>query len=355
MQQFWYTIKKIHDTDSYEFLLANKKCIVNAKVFRTILNICPRVEGVDFTDVPDDDTALSSLILVARLASNDKLRKSRIDILWGMFNRENVDYPKLIWEDLAYQIDHKKEKRSRLKEPVLNQGFLMRKKDITEKKVILEWGDEQDNEHSDDDVEKEDKEGDADDEGDEHISDDDENESDEEEIYKYKISVRTDKDKEMTNAEVAGSYKGVEEVTDAVKADAEKTSEVKDDPKKTELPPTSSRLSVSSDTNVSSLMDIPIQQETPQTQSPSVQKVPILVIPETTNLPPRPKTLTETPVSTAVSSPQVTPIISTVQQTPTPILTPPITTDAPIITTTISGSNALMDVQLRVAKLEQDV
>nr|GEV78139.1 retrovirus-related Pol polyprotein from transposon TNT 1-94 [Tanacetum cinerariifolium] len=27
--------------------------------------------------------------------------------------RENVDYPELIWEDLAYQIDHKKEKRSR--------------------------------------------------------------------------------------------------------------------------------------------------------------------------------------------------------------------------------------------------
>ncbi|GKE64067.1 hypothetical protein Tco_1518228, partial [Tanacetum coccineum] len=27
-----------------------------------ILNICPRVEGVDFTDVPDDDTALTFLI-----------------------------------------------------------------------------------------------------------------------------------------------------------------------------------------------------------------------------------------------------------------------------------------------------
>ncbi|GKE71502.1 hypothetical protein Tco_1529574 [Tanacetum coccineum] len=55
MQQFWYTIKKVQDTDSYEFLLANKKCIVNAEVFRTIINICLRVEGEDFTDVPDDD------------------------------------------------------------------------------------------------------------------------------------------------------------------------------------------------------------------------------------------------------------------------------------------------------------
>ncbi|GKC70096.1 hypothetical protein Tco_1115979 [Tanacetum coccineum] len=58
-QQFWYTIKKVEDTDSYEFLLANKKCTVNAEVFRTILDICPRVEGIDFTDVPDDDTALN--------------------------------------------------------------------------------------------------------------------------------------------------------------------------------------------------------------------------------------------------------------------------------------------------------
>ncbi|GKA91096.1 hypothetical protein Tco_0812966 [Tanacetum coccineum] len=114
MQQFWYTIKKVQDTNSYKFLLANKKCTVNAEVFRTILDICPRVKGLDFTDVPDDDTALTFLIdlgykgplnrhtnmfvdhmhqpwrtltaiinkcLSGKTASNDKLRKSRIDIL----------------------------------------------------------------------------------------------------------------------------------------------------------------------------------------------------------------------------------------------------------------------------------
>ncbi|GJY47472.1 hypothetical protein Tco_0436535 [Tanacetum coccineum] len=59
MQQFWYTVKKVQGTDSYEFILANKKCIVNPKVFRTILDICLRVEGVNFTDVPDDDTTLA--------------------------------------------------------------------------------------------------------------------------------------------------------------------------------------------------------------------------------------------------------------------------------------------------------
>ncbi|GJZ08767.1 hypothetical protein Tco_0543050 [Tanacetum coccineum] len=143
MQQFWYSIKKVQGTDSYEFFLANKKCTVNAEVFRTILDICPRVEGVNITDIPDDDIALTFLIdlgymgplykhtnmfvdhmhqpwrtlaviinkcLSGKTTSNDKLRKSRIDILWGIFKRENVDYPELIWEDIAYQIDHRKEK-----------------------------------------------------------------------------------------------------------------------------------------------------------------------------------------------------------------------------------------------------
>ncbi|GJR78595.1 hypothetical protein Tco_0149380 [Tanacetum coccineum] len=33
--------------------------------------------------------------------------------MWGMFKRENVDYPELIWRDIAYQIDHRNEKKSR--------------------------------------------------------------------------------------------------------------------------------------------------------------------------------------------------------------------------------------------------
>nr|GEV41501.1 hypothetical protein [Tanacetum cinerariifolium] len=466
MKKFWYTIKKVQDTDSYEFLLANKKCTVNVKVFRTILDICPRVEGVDFTDVPDDDIALTFLVdlgykgplsrhtnmfvdhmhqpwrtltiiinkyLSGKTTSNDKLRKSRIDILWGMFNRENVDYLELIWKDFAYQIDHKKEKRSRpvkiisdihqifnssdstheeqgkcskgrktvddsqeivdvskeskpkpklakkktsskrivkkkvtlsaddniisdhpdaalelaksisqtkakeaevarkvhdtharivtesvlesakkksdgrstkkqeaadimqaLKESkktrrrkpgtrgsnegtgsklgVLNESIVVsatssegtgakprvpdEEKNITKEKVILEWGYEQDSKFSDDDnddVDMDDKDGDADDEGDDHVSDiqdadddDDETKSDEDEIYKYKIRVRKDEDVEMKDVEIEESDKGEEKVTDATKKEAEKTSKAGDDAKKTELPPSSSILSVSS-------------------------------------------------------------------------------------------------------------
>ncbi|GKD32295.1 hypothetical protein Tco_1247804, partial [Tanacetum coccineum] len=121
-------------------------CVVDAEVFRKILNIFLRVQGEDFTEVPDDETTLSYLInlgykgplhknpsiyvdhmhqpwitlaaiinkcLSGITTSNDRLRKSRIDILWGMFYKENVNYPELIWEDFAFQIDHRMEKQRR--------------------------------------------------------------------------------------------------------------------------------------------------------------------------------------------------------------------------------------------------
>nr|GEZ47815.1 hypothetical protein [Tanacetum cinerariifolium] len=234
---------------------------------------------------------------------------------------------------------------AQMKELVVNQGGSDEENYITGEKVILEWGDEQDCEFSNDDnddVEKDDKDGDAYDEGDDHVSDtqdagdeDDENESDEDEIYKYKIRVRKDED--------------------AAKEEAEKTSKAKDDAKKTELPPSSSSLFVSSGfwdqffklSSDSSLVST-------VKDSADTYKVSILVIPETTNLSPILEVVTGTPVSSAVPSPQVTPIILTVQQTPTPIPTPPITTDAPTIITTIIESKALFAVELRVAKLKKE-
>ncbi|GKF34556.1 hypothetical protein Tco_0107756, partial [Tanacetum coccineum] len=194
--------------------------------------------------------------------------------------------------------------------------------------------DEQDSEHSDDDnadAEKDEKDGDADDEGDDHVSDkqddddeDDKTESDEDDIYKYKIRVRKDEDEEMKDAEVEGSDKGDEDITDAAKEEAEKTSEAKDDTKKTKLHASSSSLSVS----------LGFDDQFLKLSSDS--------------------SLVNT-VKDSADANVMTPIISTVQQTPTPIPTPPITTNAPTVTTTIPESNALTAVELRVAKLEKDV
>nr|GFA58419.1 hypothetical protein [Tanacetum cinerariifolium] len=109
---FWYTIKKVQGTDSYEFLLANKNCKVDAKVFRNILDICLRVE--DHMSQPWRTlAAIINKCLSRKTASNDRLKKSRIDIMWGMFYRVNVDNPELIWKDFTYQINHRRERKSR--------------------------------------------------------------------------------------------------------------------------------------------------------------------------------------------------------------------------------------------------
>nr|GEU33391.1 hypothetical protein [Tanacetum cinerariifolium] len=125
IRQLWYSIKKVQGTDSYEFLLANMKCVVNADIFRMILDICLRMKGVNFTDVPDDDTTLAFLI---ELGYKGPLYK-HTTCFWitcishGELWQKNVYYPELIWEDLAYQIDHMKEKRSRRKNMSFPQEF----------------------------------------------------------------------------------------------------------------------------------------------------------------------------------------------------------------------------------------
>ncbi|GJQ89296.1 retrovirus-related pol polyprotein from transposon TNT 1-94 [Tanacetum coccineum] len=468
MQQFWYTIKKVKDSESYEFLLANKKCIVNADVFRKIMDIGPRVKGEEFTE-------------------------------------ENVDYPELIWEDFAFQIYHRKERKSRREtmpfpqftkviinhflskhkslsklqfqhyHTIKDDGIVSRlkfvriRKDyqeyelpipdmmlndkikqsesyymfikystvdvseeselepakkntssrstrgvviqdplsapnpkpaalklklhgvqsltpkeqeaavlcklskkarkpgednyvledqvkelvISEANIILEWGSENESEHSDDsqlnfDVkEKKDNDGDAD---------------DEDEIYKYKIHVRKDVDVEMVEAKtVECKNKEKDEMTDAAKADVEKTTEEKGDAKlagnvmtsdylvkvSTEFPLLSSSLSVSSRFGTQFL-----------NSSSDISLTGVLkdfAEADTTNLPPIPEILYETLVSIAISPPHVTPTISIVQQTTTPIPAQPIITESPTITTAVPKFDALTTVRLRVVKLEKDV
>nr|GEX59648.1 hypothetical protein [Tanacetum cinerariifolium] len=135
-------------TNSYEFYLANKKFLVDAEVFWKILDIYPRVQGEDYIEVLDDESTITFLIdlgykgplykhpsmfvdhmhqpwrtlaaniskcLCGKSTSNDRLRKSKIDILCGMFYKENADYPKLIWEDFSFQINNRNLKKGRHK------------------------------------------------------------------------------------------------------------------------------------------------------------------------------------------------------------------------------------------------
>ncbi|GJW70674.1 retrovirus-related pol polyprotein from transposon TNT 1-94, partial [Tanacetum coccineum] len=179
------------------------------------------------------------------------------------------------------------------------------------KKVTLEY--------SDDDVEKDDKDEDVDDEGDDHISDTQDADYED---------VETESEPETVEHE----KKEKEEMTDAAKPDVEKSAKEEGDAEKaygssfpvkeaTEFPLPPSSLSVLSgfgtqffnssfdisltgelkdttEADVSSLMDVHIQHETPHIKSPLVQQVHVSVILETINLPPIDEILTETPVST---------------------------------------------------------
>nr|GEX72259.1 hypothetical protein [Tanacetum cinerariifolium] len=414
------------DTDSYEFLLAKKKCTINAEVFRTILNICLRVEGEDFTNVLDDETTLTFLIDLSykgplnrhtnmfcglyvlavenygcysqqippkksrgkgskgkktteesqetidvseesepepepakkntsgkrrvkkkvTLSADDNIISDDPDVALELAKSLVVRSSKsVVIQDTPSTLKSKpatsktklkgapsltpqeqeaadimqalkESKKTSRRQPGtegLNEETGSKPGVLDESTVVSATSSEGTgtkpgvlNKDKDITEEKDDKDGDADDEGNDHISDtqdaddeDDETESDENEIYK-----------------------------NAAKKEAEKTSEAKDDTKKSELPPSSSSLSVSSgfgdqflklssdsslvstvkdsadaDADVSSLLDIPIQHKTPQTQTPLVQKIPVSVILETTNLPPIPVIVTDTPVSTTVPSP----------------------------------------------------
>nr|GEX12971.1 hypothetical protein [Tanacetum cinerariifolium] len=211
------------------------------------------------------------------------------------------------------------------------------------------------------DITKE-KDGDVDDEGDDHVSNkqddndkDDKTKSDEDDIYKYKICLRKDEEVEMKDAEVERSDKGDEEITDAVKEEAERTSKAKVDTKKSELPPSSSSLFVSSGFGDQFLKLSSDSSLVNTVKDSTDEDILVSVIPETTNLPPISKIVTKTPVTTADPSPKVTPIISAVQQKTTPIPTPTITSDALSVINVVPESNALTTVELKVAKLEKDI
>ncbi|GJZ94006.1 copia protein [Tanacetum coccineum] len=77
MHQFWNTIKKIKDTDAYRFKLDKKK-------FRMTLKC-----------------------IFGKTTCIDRLRPSTTQILWGMYNKKNIDYVSLLWEHFMFQTDNR--------------------------------------------------------------------------------------------------------------------------------------------------------------------------------------------------------------------------------------------------------
>nr|GEW02047.1 ribonuclease H-like domain-containing protein [Tanacetum cinerariifolium] len=263
-------------------------------------------------------------------------------------SRETVDVSEES-EPEPKPLKKKTSSKIRLNKKLLTLSKLFKKvESLGEDNLVLEAQMKGDKDDENDDAEKDDNDGDADDEGDDHVSDtqdaddeDVETKSYEEEIYKYKIRMHTNKDEKMKESKVVEFEKGEEEITDVANTIAEKNKVEKDDPKKAELPLTSSNFSISlgfSDQFLKLSSDSSLISTVKDTASADYSAATRIF-----------------GGVTILSLPLVTPIILTLQQTTTLIPTPPITIDTPIITIAVYNSNALIDVQLRVAKLEQDV
>ncbi|GKD54884.1 hypothetical protein Tco_1288271 [Tanacetum coccineum] len=116
-----------------------KKFYLNLETFRDIFQICPKVHGQDFDELPTNEVIVSffkelghtgeiksitdvvvdqmhqpwrtfatiiNRSLSGKTTGLDKLRLSRAQILWGMYYKKNVDYVELLWEDFTYQINN---------------------------------------------------------------------------------------------------------------------------------------------------------------------------------------------------------------------------------------------------------
>ncbi|GJZ25207.1 hypothetical protein Tco_0562666 [Tanacetum coccineum] len=75
--------------------------------------------------------------LCGKVSGFDKIRLSRVQILYGMYYKKNLDYVALIWEDMAYHIDNiDSKKQDKMDDNVLGtMRFIFRHAD-TQKKYI---------------------------------------------------------------------------------------------------------------------------------------------------------------------------------------------------------------------------
>ncbi|GKB07555.1 hypothetical protein Tco_0835839 [Tanacetum coccineum] len=137
---FQVTLDKIKDTDAYQFKLDKQKFQIDTELFREILKIYPRLPNQDFVKPPSDEemvpfikdlgytgkcdmlskiytdqmhqpwrtfTIVINRCISGKSTSLDRLRPSRAQILWGMFNKKNVDFVALLWEYFMFEEDNR--------------------------------------------------------------------------------------------------------------------------------------------------------------------------------------------------------------------------------------------------------
>ncbi|GKA36526.1 hypothetical protein Tco_0723017 [Tanacetum coccineum] len=132
--------KKQKEATYQVFQLDNQKFKIDSELFWEILRITLRVSNKEFIKPPPHDALVSFLkqmslkgsldlvfemyidhmyqpwrtfstiinkCLSRKVSGIDRLRQSRVQILWGLIYKKNIDYAELIWEDIQNHIDNR--------------------------------------------------------------------------------------------------------------------------------------------------------------------------------------------------------------------------------------------------------
>nr|GEY77584.1 copia protein [Tanacetum cinerariifolium] len=117
MQEFWATATVHHH--SIWLKMDNKKHIVNLESFREMLHICPRLHGQAFVEPPFEEEILAFLRFLGHSEAIMRLTDAmiaygylKLKFFYGLYQKRDVDFAYLVWEDFVYQVEHKDTKKS---------------------------------------------------------------------------------------------------------------------------------------------------------------------------------------------------------------------------------------------------
>ncbi|GKB80329.1 hypothetical protein Tco_0947224 [Tanacetum coccineum] len=86
-------------------MINKKKFSLDVEIFTEILHICPNIPGQEFEDLLLEHDILT---FIKNLGHSGDI----IYLIDGMFNKKNIDYVYLPWEDLLFQIENKEAKKT---------------------------------------------------------------------------------------------------------------------------------------------------------------------------------------------------------------------------------------------------
>ncbi|GKA62755.1 hypothetical protein Tco_0762274, partial [Tanacetum coccineum] len=114
MHQFWNTVQKIKDTDAYRFKLDKKFRVDTEELGYS--GKCDMLSAIHTDQMHQPWRIFAAIInrcISGKTTGLDRLRESRAQILWGMYNKKNVNYVALLWEDFMYHADNRETSSAR--------------------------------------------------------------------------------------------------------------------------------------------------------------------------------------------------------------------------------------------------